>query len=294
MTEFQAGFLDVPSLLESSQPAARRGWLAYGVGLFLLVVLGSAILSARSTEMAAAVEALSSVAMVGLTVGMGVIMWKTVRRQRGELQQLEAVSELVQLRRWQEAAMLLQALLGAPMRSPAARIQALIYLTSVLARYHRFDDARAVQEYILEHVRLDPGTEHGLRLGRAMAMLREDHLFDADRAINELRRMDAAGDSAGLALIEIYRDVKTGHPNEAIELFSEKLDILRQGLGHRVGDAYVLIAKAHDLLGQTTQAAIVYEKATLLAPLSEMQRRYPEVAGLAEKYRPAGAPAEAA
>ena len=29
---------------------------------------------------------------------------------------------------------------------------------------------------------------HGLRLARAMAMLREDHLFDADRAISELRR----------------------------------------------------------------------------------------------------------
>src|SRR6476469_6385661 len=129
-----------------------------------------------------------------------------------------------------------------------------------------------------------------------MGMLREDHLFDADRAIADLRRStrrseeseqsDASSgpglEYAGLALIEIYRDVKTGHPDEAIELFNAKLPILRQQLGHRVGDAYALAARAYDLLGRRDEAQDAYEKATSLSAGSELLRRYPEVAALGE------------
>jgi predicted Zn-dependent protease len=185
-------------------------------------------------------------------------------------------------------------MLSQPTRSPQARVQALIYLSSVLARYHRFADTILVQEHLLEHVLMDEGTSHALRLGRAMAMLREDHLFDADRAISELRRSPLGEQSAGLALVEIYRDVKTGHPAEAVEIFDAKLPAMRQQLGHRIADAYALVAQAYDLLGNETQAARAYENATLLAPAGELQRRYPEMAPLTEKYQPAPAPAEAA
>ena len=84
---------------------------------------------------------------------------------------------------------------------------------------------------MLENVQLDPNTAHALRLGRAMATVREEHLFDADRAISELRREVGDRDSAGLALIEIYRDVKTGHPAEAIDVFNSRLPALREQLG---------------------------------------------------------------
>src|SRR5262249_12612234 len=170
--------------------------------------------------------------------------------------------------------------------------------------YHRFEDAIAVQDHLLEQVNLDDSTAHALRLGRAMAMLRDDHLFDADRAISDLRRSTRRAEesdpnanagpgfeSAGLALIEIYRDVKTGHPAESIELFNAKLPILRQQLGHRVGDAYALSARAYDLLGRQCEAQDAYEKATLLSPVEELNRRYPEVQTLAEKYRATVVPA---
>jgi tetratricopeptide (TPR) repeat protein len=190
----------------------------------------------------------------------------------------------------------------------------LIFLTAVLARYNRFEDAIAVQDYLLQTMPLDGGTAHGLRLARVMAMLREDHLFDADRAINELRRQvsragrardqavaqlagtepqepqDPQSLSAGLALIEIYRDVKTGHPAEAVELFEQTLPTLREQLGHRVADAWVLLARAYDMLGRDAEAAAAYQKATLLQPAVELHRRYPETASLADKYPPATAP----
>ena len=196
--------------------------------------------------------------------------------------------------------MLLQEILSRPARSSGLRSQALIYLGAVLARYHRFGDAIAVYDHLLDHDLVDPGSAYGLRLGRAMAMLREDHLFDADRAISELRRLSAdrgAGtgmDSAGLALVRIYRDVKTGHPDEAAAIFEEMLPVLRDQLGHRVADAYALAARAYDLLGREAEAQDAYTRATLLAPLIELHRRYPEVEKLAAKYQPAPAPPEAA
>lgn len=299
-------FLDVPALLERSQPRARGAWLWYAPGAFLLVVIASTLLSRQSGAMAHVVNLLSAVTMLGLIVGMALLTWLTVRRARGEHQQLEAIEELIQLRRWPQAAGALGPMLSQPTRTAAGRVQALIYLSSVLARYNRFDDAIAVQNHLLDNVHMDAGTAHALRLGRAMAMLREDHLLDADRAINELRRslrstttteqgerVSDDVESAGLALVEIYRDVKTGHPSEAVEIFARKLPILREQLGHRAGDAWALAARAYDMLGRGDDARSAYENATLLTDRAELERRYPEVAPLASKYNPAEVPAAA-
>jgi tetratricopeptide (TPR) repeat protein len=219
----------------------------------------------------------------------------TVRRHQEAQRLIDAAGEMVQLRRWAEAAMLLQRILSQPARTPNQRTQSLIYLSAVLSRYHRFADAIAVQEHVLEHGLVDESTAQGLRLGRAMAMLREDHLVDADRAMSELRRSTRNGpELPGLTLVELYRDVKTGHPAEAANLFESRLMSLRDGLGHRVADAYALAARAYDMMGRTNEAQDAYTRATLLAPPVELHRRYPEVAQLAGRYTPAPAPAEAA
>jgi hypothetical protein len=95
-----------------------------------------------------------------------------------------------------------------------------------------------------------------------------------------------------LALLEIYRDVKTGHPHEAIEIFDRKQKVLRRQLGHRAGDAYALAARAHDLAGNSARAQEEFEKATMLAPMIELKRRYPEIGAMEGKYREAARPAE--
>jgi hypothetical protein len=123
-----------------------------------------------------------------------------------------------------------------------------------------------------------------------MAMLREDHLFDADRAIAELRRESAGTDSAGVALVEMYRDVKTGHPAEAVAVFEDKLPAMRDQLGHRVADAYALAARAYHQLGRDAEAQSAFANATLLAPRVELYRRYPEVEPLEAKYQASPAP----
>ena len=288
--------LDVPALLESSKPRARVSWFWYAAGGFLLVVMSATLLSGHSDTGKRLVDALSALMMVALISGMMVMTVVTVRRHRAEQEQVEAASEMMQLRRWPQAALLLREILSRPARGIGLRSQALIYLGAVLARYHRFTDAIAVYDHLLDHQLVDGGTAYGLRLGRVMAMLREDHLFDADRAIAELRRLgNSAGvDSGGLALVEIYRDVRTGHPDEAVAIFEDKLPVLRDQLGHRVADAYALAARAYDLLGRSAEAQDAYSRATLLAPLIELHRRYPEVEKLAGRYATSPAPQEAA
>ena len=46
-----------------------------------------------------------------------------------------------------------------------------------------------------------------------------------------------------------------------------------------------MAAKAYDMLGRENDAGRAYENATALSDRLELERRYPEVKSLAEKYR---------
>lgn len=291
-------FLDVDEMLDEANASARPQVprVFYFVGGLVLVLMASAYLAPGGAETATIIEVLFPLLALGLIVATLVSSTLTLRRHRAEARQLEAVEEFVQLRNWPAAGIALEGLLRGerPPRNPAVRVQGLIFLAVVLARYGRFTDAIAVHTYLLERVSLDPGTNYGLRVGRAMAMLREDHLFDADRAIGELRRLgdrSGTGDAAaGLALVEMYRDVKTGHPAEAVATFDRRFNNLRERLGHRLADALALVAKAYDSLDRSEEARASWHRATLLAPAIELTRRYPELATTAAKYESATAP----
>jgi tetratricopeptide (TPR) repeat protein len=287
------GFLDVDRLLGSSEPQPRLNLIWWIGGMFVLVMLGTALLGGQSPEAKRAVSVLSTFAMLGMVGAISAMSVYSIGVLRREQGQVEKIGELVQMSRWSEAGMALEQYLSKPSRTIQFRTQALVFLASVLARMQRYADAITVQNYLIDESLVDAGGAAALRIGRAMAMLHEDHLFDADRAISELRRGPAGG-SAALALVEICRDVKTGHPTEAIELFERKLPSLRDELGHRVADAYALAARAYDLLGREADATLAYQRATLLAPTRELFRRYPEVQKLADRYKPAAAPPEAA
>jgi tetratricopeptide (TPR) repeat protein len=285
--------LDVPLLLERSHPLPRRNWMRYAVVAFVVLILFGSIAGNNTPQFQTALRLISAFLMVVLVAVMGLVMYLTVRDHRAEQNRMLALEEMVQLRRWEPAATMLDQTLSRPMLNPYNHAQALLYLSTVLARYHRYEDAIAVHDYLLDVLHLEGPAGFAARLGRAMSMVHEDHLVDADRAISELRRM-SGDESAGLTLIEIYRDVKTGHPAEAIDLFTGRRDLLRGQLGHRFADACVLAAKAYDLVGQSDRAATAYRDATILSPVVELNRRYPEVTKLAEKYPAATVPSEAA
>ena len=70
--------------------------------------------------------------------------------------------------------------------------------------------------------------------------------------------------------------------------------MIRRQLGHRAADAYALVARAFDQVGEAAGAQENFERATLLSPVVELKRRYPEIAGMEERYRAADLPAEVA
>jgi tetratricopeptide (TPR) repeat protein len=299
-------FLDVPTLLASSEPAGRTPWFWYGLGAMGLLVMLAGLGADQDEVVRDTMDGVALVALGGLMVATLVLTRATVRRHRMAAGAVAAAEELMQLRRWEQAAILVQHSLSRPAVSGRHRTQALGLLASLLVRYGRFDEAISVCNELLEQEGpggVDDMSGLGLRMLRSLAMLREDHLVDADRAINDLRRRfrprrsdedEAPVDPpAALALVEIYRDVKTGHPREAIELANRRLPAMRRQLGHRVADVYALLARAHDLVGETAEAAAAYATATLLAPAVELHRRYPEVAKLAGRYGVAAAPKEA-
>jgi tetratricopeptide (TPR) repeat protein len=286
-------FLDVQSLLNLSQPRPRVNWFWYGLAGIAFLTMVAALSSGQSADARDAIDLFSLVVILALMGATAMTTVMTARRHRAAHQAVATIEELIQLRRWDQAGLVLQGFLSQPAPTARLRAQALVYLASVLSRNQRFEDAIAVQNYLLENEMVDDAADYGLRLFRAMAVLREDHLVDADRAISDLRRRSNST-SGSLALIEIYRDVKTGHPAEAIEIFQERLPLMQRQLGHRVADAHALIARAYDMLGRESEAAAAYERATLLAPPAELHRRYPELNKLTDKYQPAPAPAEAA
>jgi hypothetical protein len=287
-------FLDVNALIESSRPVRRANWFWIFLGLFGFLMLLGSVAAQKNPEAASAIQIATSTLMVGTVVAGVVGSVSTVRKVRAQQSMVDAIDEMMQLRRWEPAGMLLDRFMAMPMRSVRLWATVLVQLAGVLGRYHRFEDALAVQNFIIDNELLDDHGDYVVRMGRAMSMLREDRLVDADRAINDLRRRGPEGGTGGLALVELFRDVKTGHPDEAIETFTKKLPQMQQQLGHRVADAHALVAKAYDLLGREPEARAAYERATLLAPPAELRRRYPELVKLAEKYPAAPAPKEAA
>jgi len=111
-----------------------------------------------------------------------------------------------------------------------------------------------------------------------------------DRAISDLAPLSASSASAGFSLLELYRDVKTGHAAEAIEIFEQKRELFRAQLGHRQADAWVLLARAFDMVNRAAEAAQAYAKATLLSPISELQWRLPRDSCHATAIQPGHCP----
>jgi tetratricopeptide (TPR) repeat protein len=292
---------DVSGLMDTSRPKptirqAGRAILAVWCVTLVGILLG---LNAAALQSAALIATLGG--SIFLTLAGAAL-----RRENAALDHVEA---LLALRRTDEAVPLLHGLMSRAMRATENRLRAMLMLGGLLSRLGRTDDAIAVYTELIETEGLAGPGGAAVRTARANEMLRADHLFDADRAINELRRLldrggvaaemkqfdltltagPDAGALAGLRLLELYRDVKTGHLGEAVDHFEAQLPMLRTGLGHRIANAHALAAIALHQLNRPAEAAARYADATALAPLSELVRRYPELWPLTNIY-PATSP----
>ena len=279
---------DVAALLAGSRPQPMlrqvgRGLLVVWVAALLGPVLG---LSAAALETAALLATVAAVILLSVR-GMA------LNRETATLDDLEA---LLALRRVDEAVPGLQDVMGRPMHGPENRLRAMLLLGTTLARLNRADDALRVYGELLETEGLAGPAGLMVKIARTATMLRADHLYDADRALSDLRRTVGRDDNAdpvavaGVRLVELFRDVKTGHLAEAVELFDAHLPLLRTGLGHRVAEAHALVAIALHRLNRGAAAAARFADATALAPLSDLVRRYPELWPLCSVYAATAAP----
>jgi len=249
--------------------------------------------------------------LCGVFIGVMAYFWSIVRSLRAEESQLDLIEDALALKRYPEVAGRLQGLMASPMRADQHRLRAMVLLATFLARNGRYDDALVVYNELTGTERVAGPSGAMVKIGRAMAMLQSDHLYDADRAITDLRRLiDRGGaedelqqiDSAApampadalaisaLRLVELYRDVKTGHAEEAIASFEKNLPLLTAGLGHRVGEAHALVAVAYDRLNRPDDARQRFLDGTALQGIADILNRYPEVRPLIAKYAPTPAP----
>src|SRR5262245_14956030 len=104
MEESPVQFLDVPTLLESSQPQPRGNWMWFGVGIFFVVVVFSTWAGSHMPELQPLIKVFSALMFMGVIVMLSVFTLMTVKSQRERMEQLESVEEMIQLRRWPDAA----------------------------------------------------------------------------------------------------------------------------------------------------------------------------------------------
>lgn len=244
-------------------------------------------------------------------IGVVLYFWFLVRNLKQEAERIDRIEDAFALKSYVFVAGHLQQVMSKPMRSDQYRLRAMILLASLLARLGRYEESLNIYNELIESERVAGPSGTMVKLSRTMVMLQSDHLYDADRAINELRRLIDRGGAeqelqqidpslpptppdetivGALRLIELYRDVKTGHAQEAIDLFEKHLPVMTRGLGHRVADAYALVAVAHDQLGQTDRAAQRFRDGTTLQGVCDLLNRYAELRPLISRYAPMPVP----
>src|ERR1700683_4179434 len=133
-------FLDFPTLLQTSVPRPRIIWMRFAFAGALLGWCFAWYFGRENPQAEQTVSVLLSVALAILIGAMGLAGVLATRALANERAQLEAIEDLIELRRWPAAAMMLQGFLLRPARSAAGRAQALLYLAMVLVRYHRFEE----------------------------------------------------------------------------------------------------------------------------------------------------------
>src|SRR3954447_22119881 len=140
-----ADFLDPDRLVESSRPMPRANLTWWMAGAFLLVMLISTMIGNESATSHAVVSFIWGMAILGLMGAISAVSVYTVKRYRADQRRVEEVGELVQLRRWADAGLAVNQYLSRPARNQVFRVQALVYLSYVLARLHRFEESIKVQ-----------------------------------------------------------------------------------------------------------------------------------------------------
>lgn len=262
--------LDLDAVLEQSRPRRNQSMLA---PMFLGVILLMTLVSAPGDS--AWMQPLVPLAMALIIFFSIRHASRFARKQREEADTLQAIDENMRLGRWDMVAAALSGILSSPAQRPYARFQALIYLGGLFNRLGRFGEVIKLYDYLDQQAQFPPAIALSLKCMRAYAMLRDEQLSDAYQAISELRREYPQG-SGALSVLEIYRLVKTGHHEDALQMFAQRRGQIAEQLSHRSADAWALAGTSALALSQTDLARTYARNASLLADRREIICRFPE------------------
>ena len=262
--------MSVEALLEASRP--RRA-----PSLLLPMMVGAVVIAAvislpSGSGWLQPLVPFAFGAMIALSIWNAT---RVARRQRNEQELLRRADEGLRLGRWDDATAAMTEVLNTPSPRPHVKIQALIYVTAAWARVGKFGDVIKLCDYLLDQAIFPPGMANSLKCMRAYAMLRDERLSDSYQAISMLRR-EFPGGSAMMSVLELYRLVKTGHHEDAVQFFDARKRQLAEQLGHRSSDGWALAASSLLLLGRREESMIYARRACTLGEPSEIIRRFPE------------------
>ncbi len=219
----------------------------------------------------------------------GLVVWlhgqkrKMFEAQRG----VRGVLELTALRRPRDAESVAWHLLPDLQRWPDMHVQGVLLLGANLMALRAWEPAIEAQDYLLDHIPEDHPTAHLLRAQRAMALLHEDRLVDADTEIRALRRapLDDPTAAALAALAELYQQMKTNHHADALAQ-AEHEDPRRTlaPLGGEAAHGYALIALAAHRSDRPTEAGNWWRAATLLIDPDRLIADMPDLAALRDLH----------
>lgn len=274
------------ALIASSRPHGRGYWLLRRWGP--ITGIAGAVLLLWNIPESAGGWSLVPLAILAIVLGVSWYFGLTLRR-RHSLQTRAA--EAVQTRQWAHAQALLQQVLSRPIDSPEMRGSALLSLAEVAASRGRHAAAVTLCDSVLE-IRTGEASARLAKIRKALSLLAEDRLTDANTLIDSLRAQQLPEPLGTLVeLAVLYRQIRTGHVEDAVAAAPQLARRAREHLGHRAAMVYGLQASAHLAGGDRPSAERYYDCATRLMTPARLGEQLPDLASLDGQLEPARRPA---
>jgi len=203
-----------------------------------------------------------------------------------------AIAEQAMLRRYRPALRRAWLVLPRLVRHPSLHGRVVATMAHCLDDLGAHESAMAAYDHLLAGMPdAGPATMH-VRISRAIAALRTDHLADGDEALRRSRGAIGLylGTPIGGAfrMAQLVQDVRTHHYTDALEFAPTLVDDLRP-LGIEAGFGYALMALCMSNARPADPAAAAqvepptrwWSRATTLLPAEQLVREFPELEPLA-------------
>ncbi len=287
--------MNFSELIASSRPRRKPTKLGTFVLIgFVLLILS--LLASADTEQGQLIRLLLSSAIL-ICLGISAVM--SVMRRKVLAKCSQQVSDLCLQEKWSQAIEPLRQLLGQPVPLAQIRYQGLLELAGVAEHTGQLEGAAEIYEAIAQE------QPHGLlgslaMVGKAIVLLKLDHLADADTII---RRLEVSVQSQSLKSLvmlgRLYQQIKTSHYCDALTDSSDKCELARIEMSSKAAYVYALLSLAcrHQQISASSDestnnspesggpnAEVLWQQATMLLGPDILVEKFPELSELRQAY----------